>query len=90
VAATKEQQAWNARNSEQFPIAVPDLRIAARLLGRPLDQVQDAAQGDGFLVYESSSGTEYFSLHQLARALGLVESRETREAQRRAPERAAS
>jgi hypothetical protein len=58
---------------ERFPIAVPDLAIAAQLLGRPLDQVKDAATRTR--PYPHADGTPYWSLHQLARALGLVESR---------------
>jgi hypothetical protein len=63
------------------PLAVPDLAIAARLLGQPLDQVKDAATRTR--PYPHADGTTFYSLHQLTRALGLVESRETREARRR-------
>jgi hypothetical protein len=56
---------------ENAPIAVPDLAIAAQLLGRPLDQVKDAATRTR--PYSHADGTPYWSLHQLARALGRPE-----------------
>jgi hypothetical protein len=59
--------------SENMPLAVADLAIAAQLLDRPLDQVQNAARE--ILVYEDVHGTRYFSLHQLTQVLRGVRPR---------------
>jgi hypothetical protein len=69
------------------PLAVPDLAIAAQLLGRPLPMVERAAQE--VEPYRHTNGWPVWSLKKLAIALGLVESREARR-RGRAPERAAS
>jgi hypothetical protein len=68
------------------PLAVP-LDVAAQLLGRSLHELERA----GVEPYPGVYGDRY-SLRELVIALGLVESRATREARRRgrAPERAAS
>lgn len=56
--------------SEVGPLAVPDLAVAARLLGQPLDRVKEAATR--CRPYLGGNGrTEFHSLAQLARALGL-------------------
>jgi hypothetical protein len=82
---TRRQQRWaSTGNSHEkgHPIAVPDLAIAAQLLGRPLDQVRDAAAG--IRPYPHADGTPFYSLRQLAVALGIVESRPARERERAA------
>jgi hypothetical protein len=69
------------------PLAVPDLAIAAQILARPLPMVEGAAQE--IQPYRHADGRPCWSIHQLARALNLVESGEARR-RGRAPERAAS
>jgi hypothetical protein len=51
------------------PLAVPDLAIAAQLLGRPLPMVERAARK--VEPYRHADGTPRWSLRELAIALGL-------------------
>jgi hypothetical protein len=73
---TKAQRRWTEKTALDFPVAVPSLAEAAQLLGRPLAEVQDAAQG--ILVYRHQDRRPMYSIYQLAKALGLVESRTSR------------
>jgi hypothetical protein len=69
------------------PLAVPDLAVAAQLLGRPLPTVERAAQE--VEPFPAHDGRPCWSLYELGKALGLVEVREARR-WGRPPERAAS
>jgi hypothetical protein len=60
------------------PLAVP--LDVAQVLGRPLHELERA----DVEPYIAGDGTPEWSLYELAKALGLVESRETKKARRRA------
>jgi hypothetical protein len=83
---TRRQQPSNYMAADP-PLAVP-LDVAAQLLAKPLHELERADVNP----YQHADGSPRYSLRELAKALGLVEPRETREARRRgrAPERAAS
>jgi hypothetical protein len=53
----------------EIPVAVPDLADAARLLDRPLPEVERAARQ--IRPYPHQDGRPFWSLNQLARELGV-------------------